>query len=70
VLLIVLLSETLIAFAWMLYIAQRIFFGVTSPLAQVNSDPPFAMSATLIILMIGCVVAPIVGIPLVKLIGG
>jgi hydrogenase-4 component D len=69
-LLIVLLGETLISFAWMLYIAQRVFFGVTSPVAQVNSDPPFAMSATLIILIIGCVVAPMVGLPLVRLIGG
>lgn len=68
--LVVLLGETLIAFAWMLYIAQRVFFGAPSPLAQVNSDPPFAMSATLVILMIGCVIAPVIGIPLVRLIGG
>jgi hydrogenase-4 component D len=70
IVLIVLLGETLIAFTWMLYIAQRIFFGVASPLAQVNSDPPFAMSATLVILILGCVFAPLVGIPLVMLIGG
>jgi len=69
-LLVVLLGETLIAFAWMLHIAQKVFFGVTSPVAQVNSDPPFAMSFTLVLLMIGCVVAPMIGIPLVKLIGG
>jgi hydrogenase-4 component D len=63
------LCETLISFGWMLYIAQHIFLGVPTPAAQVNSDPPWPMSATLIILMIGCVAAPLVGMPLVRLMG-
>jgi hydrogenase-4 component D len=63
------LCETLVSFGWMLYIAQRIFLGPVSLAAQVHSDPPWAMSATLIILMIGCVAVPFVGMPLVQLMG-
>lgn len=63
------LCETLVSFGWMLYIAQKIFLGAPSVAVQVPSDPPWAMNATLIILMIGCVVAPLVGMPLVRLMG-
>jgi hydrogenase-4 component D len=61
------LCETLVSFGWMLYIAQKIFLG--APLITVPADPPWPMDSTLIILMIGCVVAPLVGMPLVQLIG-
>jgi hydrogenase-4 component D len=61
------LVETLVSFGWMLYIAQKIFLG--APLVAVPADPPWPMDSTLIILMIGCVVAPLVGMPLVQLIG-
>jgi NADH:ubiquinone oxidoreductase subunit 5 (subunit L)/multisubunit Na+/H+ antiporter MnhA subunit len=67
--LILILCETLVSFGWMLYIAQRIFLGPASLAAQVHSDPPWAMSVTLIILMIGCVAAPLIGMPLVRLMG-
>jgi hydrogenase-4 component D len=67
--LILILGETLVSFGWMLYVAQRIFLGPASLAAQVHSDPPWAMSATLIILMIGCVAVPFVGMPLVQLMG-
>ena len=63
------LCETLISFGWMLYIAQKIFLGAPSTVAQVPADPPLAMNVTLIILMIGCVAAPFVGMPLVQLMG-
>ena len=69
VLLVVLLGETLVAFGWMLHVAQKVFFGAPSPAAQVNSDPPFAMSATLVFLMVACLVSPAIGLPLVELIG-
>lgn len=67
--LILILGETLVSFGWMLYVAQRIFLGPVSLAAQVHSDPPWEMSATLVILMIGCVAAPFVGMPLVQLMG-
>jgi hydrogenase-4 component D len=69
VILILILCETLVSFGWMLYIAQRIFLGPASLAAQVHSDPPWAMSVTLVILMIGCVAAPLIGMPLVQLMG-
>jgi hydrogenase-4 component D len=63
------LVESLISFAWLLHVAQKVFLGETTPVACVNSDPPPAMSVALIILMVGCLVAPAVGIPLVQWIG-
>ncbi|HZL63668.1 MAG TPA: hydrogenase 4 subunit D [Thermoleophilia bacterium] len=63
------LVESLISFAWLLHVAQKVFLGKTTPVACVNSDPPPAMSAVLIVLMLGCLVAPAIGIPLVQWIG-
>ena len=67
--LVLILCETLISFGWMLYIGQRIFLGTPLTIAEVPADPPWPMNATLIILMIGCVAAPLVGMPLVQLMG-
>jgi len=69
VIVVFILCETLVSFGWMLYIAQKIFLGVPLTPVEVPADPPVAMNATLIILMIGCVVVPFVGMPLVQLIG-
>ena len=63
------LCETLVSFGWMLYIAQRIFLGATLPAVQVADDPPWSMNLTLIVLMIGCVVAPLVGMSIVRFLG-
>ena len=63
------LCETLVSFGWMLYIAQKIFLGAPLVAVDVPVDPPWPMDSTLVILMIGCVVAPLVGMPLVQLIG-
>ena len=68
--LLLVLAESLIAFGWMLYVGQKVFFGPQTELAMGKSDPPAAMSATLVILMIGSLLVPIVGIPLVRWIGG
>jgi NADH:ubiquinone oxidoreductase subunit 5 (subunit L)/multisubunit Na+/H+ antiporter MnhA subunit len=63
------LCETLVSFGWMLYIAQKIFLGAPLGAVEVPADPPWPMDSTLIILMIGCLVAPLVGMPLVQLMG-
>ena len=63
------LCETLVSFGWMLYIAQKIFLGAPLPAVQVADDPPWSMNLTLIILMIGCVAAPLVGMSIVRLLG-
>lgn len=67
--LVLILCETLISFGWMLYIGQKIFLGAPLEVAQIPADPPWPMNATLIVLMIGCVAAPMVGMRLVQLMG-
>ena len=63
------LCETLVSFGWMLYIAQKVFLGAPLPAVQVADDPPWSMNLTLIILMGGCLAAPLVGMPIVRLLG-
>ncbi len=70
VLLALLLAETLIAFAWMLYVGQRVFFGPPAPATEAVADPPLAMRVTLILLALGALAAPAAGLPLVRLLGG
>ena len=69
VILALILGETLISFGWMLYVAQKVFLGVAPEPALAQGDPPWPMQATLIALMIGCLAAPLVGIPLVRFMG-
>jgi hydrogenase-4 component D len=64
------LVESLVAFGWMLRVGQRVFFGGRTELAMVNGDPPAAMRWTLVALMAGSLLVPLVGIPLVHRIGG
>jgi len=68
--LVLVLGESLVAFGWMLYVGQKVFFGKPTQLAMAGSDPPLAMSATLVLLTLGCLLVPLVGIPLVRWIGG
>jgi len=69
VILTLILCETLISFGWLLYVAQKVFLGVAPEPAPARGDPPWPMRATLIALMIGCLAAPLVGIPLVRFMG-
>jgi hydrogenase-4 component D len=81
--LVLVLVESVISFAWLLWIGQKVFFGKShegavaqlqphpdsadEPLAAAGvPDPPPSMDWILILLTIACVVAPIVGIPLVQ----
>jgi hydrogenase-4 component D len=65
VVLVLVLVESLLAFAWMLHVGQKVFLGVPTPAAAVHSDPPAAMSVVLVVLMIGCLLVPAVAMPLV-----
>ena len=69
VIMVLVLVESLIAFGWMLYVGQRLFFGQATALAPAHSDPPAAMTGVLVALMIFCLIAPVFGIPLVQRIG-
>jgi hydrogenase-4 component D len=63
------LVESLVSFGWMVHVGQRVFLGEPTPAACVNSDPPPAMSATLLFLLLACLGIAAVGIPLVQGIG-
>jgi hydrogenase-4 component D len=66
-LLILLAAESAISFGWLMWVAQRVFLGRPSAMAAAAADPPWAMSFALIAGIVMCVVAPYVGLPLVKL---
>lgn len=69
ILLVLVLSESVISFAWFLWIGQKVFLGTPSQVA-VAKDPPPAIDWTLIILIAACLAAPLAGIPLVRAIAG
>ncbi|MBW7934522.1 MAG: hypothetical protein H3C62_13145 [Gemmatimonadaceae bacterium] len=59
------LLESLIAFGWMLRVGQKVFLG---PWQETGAPPPrlpWAMKSVLYALMLGSLLAPAVGIPLV-----
>jgi len=60
--------EIIVAFAWFLRVGQIVFFGEVSEKAMIAKDPPFLMSATLVILMIFCIIAPLIALPIVHVI--
>ena len=78
--LILILTESLISFAWFLWIGQQVFFGKPKqavlksadkaekpePVLAGALDPPRSMDWILIVLMIACVLAPVAGIPIVQ----
>lgn len=67
--LILLLAESLVAFGWMLHVGQKVFLGTPAGAALAAQDPPLAMKLTLVILMAGSLLIPLVGIPLVHMMG-
>jgi len=62
------LLESVIFFAWMLWVAQKVFLGAPSErvLAAPDNGLPLAMSIALLVLIVMCVASPLVGIPLVQ----
>ncbi|HSW28387.1 MAG TPA: hydrogenase 4 subunit D [Longimicrobiales bacterium] len=68
--LVLLLAESLVAFGWMLHVGQKVFFGAPTEAALMAKDPPGTMKWTLVALMAGSLLVPLVGIPLVHMIGG
>ena len=78
--LILILIESLVSFAWFLWVGQKVFFGKaqqTVPKAAEKAqkpepalagtlDPPPSMDWILVVLIIACFLAPIAGIPIVQ----
>ncbi|MBI5805478.1 hypothetical protein HZA73_05485 [candidate division TA06 bacterium] len=61
-------AEIIIAFAWYFFIAHKVFFGEASPRVNQALKLPMNTKVILIVLMVLTVIAPLVGLPLVKLI--
>ena len=74
--LILILTESLISFAWFLWVGQKVFFGKVKRImpmkaadgeeAEGRVHTPHSMNWILVILIVACIAAPIVGIPLVQ----
>ena len=70
---ILLLAESVIAFAWLLWVGQKVFLGEPSAAVLTAAKPSRAMDAALVFLMLLCLLVPLFGLPLadaVRLGGG
>jgi len=66
---VLIILESLICFGWFIWIGHKVFFGkplALNPQSHVVKDPPFAMSASLVILAILCLIIPWVAILIVN----
>ena len=61
---VVLIVESVLAFAWFLWVGHRVFLGHPSKAVEAASPPSRAMDLALILLMVLCVVVPLAGLPL------
>jgi len=66
---VVLLLESVFAFAWFLWVGHRVFLGTPSPAVEASSPPSRAMDLALILLMVLCLAVPLAGLPLASAIG-
>jgi len=64
--LILLATESVVSFGWLLWIGQKIFLGRPSELVEAAGDPPPGMSMALILGMVLCLLMPLLGIPLMQ----
>jgi hydrogenase-4 component D len=67
---VVLLVESVLAFAWFLWVGQRVFLGMPSAVVEGASRPSRKMDLALVLLMVLCVTVPLFGLPLASAIGG
>jgi len=61
--------ESIISFGWFFWIGHKVFFGKPMAINPQNNgikDPPFAMSASLVVLAVLCLVAPWVAILIIN----
>ena len=60
------LLETIVAFAWFLRVVHIIFFGEVSKVSVDVKKPSLVINLALIVLIILCLVAPLIGLPLIN----
>jgi len=64
---VLLVLESLAAFAWYLLVGHRVFFGKVSEKADgAAGGLPLVITGSLVVLMLLCLLAPVIGWPLVK----
>ncbi len=61
------LLEAVVAFAWFLRVGQKVFFGEVSEISAEAKKTPFKINFALIVLIILCLAAPLIGLPLTNL---
>jgi hydrogenase-4 component D len=61
---VLLLAESVIAFAWLLWVGQKVFLGEPSPVVRTAAAPSRIMDAALVFLMLLCLLIPLAGLPL------
>ncbi len=59
-----LVAESVVAFAWFLWIGQKVFLGPPSPAAQSMAPLPRAMAVALVFLAVLCLAVTAAGLPL------
>jgi hydrogenase-4 component D len=57
-------AESVVAFAWLLWVGQRVFLGPPSAAAAAMARTPAAMGGALVLLMVLCLAAALFGVPL------
>ena len=63
---VLLLLESVMAFAWFLWVGQKVFFGRISPLAAAIGTSSTPMGIALTALIVLCLAVTLVGLPLVR----
>jgi hydrogenase-4 component D len=66
---VLLLAESVLAFAWFLWIGHRVILGEPSPRVAAAGRTSAAMDVALVFLMLLCLAVPVIGMPLASAIG-
>jgi hydrogenase-4 component D len=66
---VLLLVESVLAFAWFLWVGHKIFLGEPSPAVAQGAPPSSVMNLALVLLMLLCLLVPLFGLPLASAVG-
>jgi hydrogenase-4 component D len=66
---VLLLAESVVAFAWFLWVGHKVFLGAPSPAAEGARPNASVMDGALLFLIILCLVVPLFGVPLASGVG-
>ena len=66
---VLLLVESVLAFAWFLWVGHKVFLGAPSPAVEQGVPTPRVMNLALVLLMLLCLLVPLFGLPLASAVG-